>query len=164
MLAALPLIVAVVLIALCVLALFLALRFRLDRKRQLDHGQADYPWTGGGASTVKAVFPGSADTARAASAQAIRNLGGQDISVIGSSITTGWTGSMWTNIPKWQAYQLSIVIENEEANPLHLLCCARPRKAWAASLNWSWWYVWGGNRSDELAERLSEEIARLTLV
>ena len=122
------------------------------------------PGVGSGASTVTAIFQGTTDTARAASTQAIRNLGGRDISLIGSNITTGWVGSMWTNIPQWQAYQLAVVIEDEEANTLRLLCCARPRKAWAAYLCVSWWYVWGGNRSDELAERLSQEITRLTLV
>lgn len=164
MLAALPLIVAVVLIAICVVALFFALRFRLDRKRQLDRGQADNPWLGTGASAVTVTFRGTVDTARDASTQAIRNLGGQSISFIGSNITTGWIGSVWTNIPRWQAYQLSVVIEDEGPNPLRLLCCARPRKAWAAYLCVSWWYIWGGNRTDEIAERLSQEIARLTLV
>jgi hypothetical protein len=163
-LSAWPLIAAVILVAVGVAIILLALRSRLDRKRQLARGKPDNPWSGSGASTVTAIFRGTADAARTASTQAIRHLGGQDISLNGSSVITGWIGSMWTNIPQWQAYQLSVVIEDEEANPLHLLCCARPRKAWAASLCWTWWYVWGGNGSDELAQRLSQEIIRLTLV
>jgi hypothetical protein len=128
-----------------------------------DRLHPDNRWVGGGSSTVTADFPGTAAAARVASTKAIQNLGGQDISLIGSSITTGWMGSMWTNIPQWQAYQLSVVMENEEGNPVHLLCCVRPRKAWAAVLNLSWWYVWGGNRSAQLAQRLSEEIAQLSV-
>ena len=56
--------------------------------------------SGAGASTVTVTFRGTVDTAPDAATQAIRNLGGQDISFIGSNVTTGWIGSVWTNIPQ----------------------------------------------------------------
>src|ERR1700733_11663648 len=121
MLEALPLVIALCLIAVILLISFVVVRLRFDCKIQLERGRPDPPCSGIGVESVLVDFPGSEEVAMEVSTRAIQGVGGRDVSRIGKVIVTGWSGSMWTNIPK--------------------------RQAWAPAMSWSLWCMSGGNRS-----------------
>lgn len=115
----------------CLVVLIVPLRYRWDRKVQWERGRTSPVWTGL-AAMVSEAFVVSPDAAISLAGEAIKAVGGKDVSVV-NDMVTGWTGSMWTNFPPWQAYQLVIEVRHHAGDEHEFVCGARPRKMWSLS-------------------------------
>ncbi len=126
-----------------------------DRRLSLRAGRGDAPWIGAQArwAAVETAVP--ITQAVGVARDAIRQAGGRDLSVNGDSIVVGWIGTVFTNLPQWQQYELAIVISPASNGGTQFICCARPR--------FSTTFL-GGSRSYEIVSILESEIESLARV
>jgi hypothetical protein len=71
------------------------------------------------------VLPVAAGEAQRLARAAIERLGGRDITAA-DTVTTGWVGSVLTNIPGHGEYQLIVVVADADGGA-QVRCAARPR-------------------------------------
>ena len=64
----------------------------------------------------------------------------------------GWVGSVWTNVARWQAYEVAVEAIAQANGTTKLVCCARPRFSFA---------YFGGAMSQRLAAELHDAVVRL---
>jgi hypothetical protein len=100
---------------------------RMDRKLLVDVGKPDAPWSGAGAAWLPVDTDLSPERALRIARSAIIQLDARDVRTIGNHTVVGWVGSIWTNIPRWTAHEVAVVIIAQPDGATQLVCCARPR-------------------------------------
>lgn len=79
-------------------------------------------------------------------------MGGRGVETVSGAMVTGWVGSVFTNLPQWQQYQLAVTLWLAPNGATVFTSCARPRFGTA---------LLGGSRSQRLATSLKDELVRL---
>jgi hypothetical protein len=141
---------AVILVFFGVFGLFGLIIFtRTDRKLKADLGKPDAPWAGAYASALPVDTDLSPETALEIARQCIVQLRARDVRTIGGHTAVGWVGSVLTNVPQWQAYEVAVVILVKPDGMTQMVCCARPRFSIA---------YFGAAKSRDLAGQLQQAV------
>jgi hypothetical protein len=111
---------------------------RMDRKLLLDVGKPDAPWSGADAAWLPVDTDLSPQRALRIARSAIIQLDARDIRTIGNHTVVGWVGSFWTNIPRWTAHEVAVVIIVQPDGETQLVCCARPRLRLLVGISREW--------------------------
>ncbi len=124
-----------------------------DRKLAVLSGrQRKPPWSGSNTSSahvLAAVPPGKAPQI---ALRALTVVGGRKPTLVSEWEAVAWIGSWWTNVPRWQAYQLDVFVSEGPDGLTCFTCSARPRRV----MSWA-----GITQSQKLVARLSQEVGRL---
>lgn len=123
-----------------------------DRKLLIQVGRPTPPWSGNYAAAFPVRAAVTPDRALVVARQAIGHLHAHDVQTFDHHTVVGWVGSIWTNLPRWQAYQLAVVVIGQSYGTTELVCCARPRFSLA---------YFGGSMSRELASDLQQAVSSL---
>jgi hypothetical protein len=145
-------------------AILIPVRLRLDRKWRMRRGLADPPWTGRRARSVWSIVPAlDPGIVISLAGRTLQEMDARDVSVPYEGVVVGWTPSMWFNIPRFEAYELAVVVGQLRVDGLYCLCCARPRKMWSWVVNEIGGF-WGANRAFEQAIDLSQRLMQAAAV
>ncbi len=123
-----------------------------DRRLAVRAGRASPPWTGSNARWAQFAHPMPLDTAVRLATDAISNMGGRGVEAVSGVMVTGWVGSVFTNLARWQQYQLAVALSWAPDGSTVFTSCARPR--FGATL-------FGAPKSQRLAASLQDELLRL---
>jgi len=127
----------------------LILGVRTDRKLMVDLGKPDAPWSGTYAASIPVDANVAPDEALTIARRAVAAVQAHDLRTLGNHTAVGWVGSIWTNLPRQQAYQVAVVVEAQPDDLTQLMCCARPRFSLA---------YFGAGMSQEWAGRLQKAV------
>lgn len=127
----------------------LILGVRTDRKLRVDLGKPDAPWSGTYAASIPVDANVALDEALKIARRAVEAVRAHDVRTLGNHTAVGWVGSIWTNLPRQQAYQLAVVVVAQPEDLTQMICCARPRFSLA---------YFGTGMSQEWAERLQRAV------
>ena len=87
--------------------------------------------------------------------QAVTVVGEHKPALVSDWEAVGWIGSWWTNVPRFQEYQLDVFVSEGTDGMTCFTCSARPR----------WVMSWAGfTQSQRLVARLCQEVERLIAV
>jgi len=125
---------------------------RTDRKLLLQVGRPDPPWSGNYAAALPVRAYIAPDRALEVARKAIGHLHASEVQNVDHHTVVGWVGSVWTNLPRQQAYELAVVVVAQPDGTTELVCCARPRFSLA---------YFGGSMSRELASDLQQAVSAL---
>ena len=123
-----------------------------DRKLDMEIGKIDAPWLGSNTSSMQVNLFVKSEIALDIAKCAVAKAGGWDITVIGQATVVGWIGSVWSNLPRSQSYQMAIVFCEASIGEIQFLCCARPRSKAA---------LMGLKRSLELVSKLQNALLEM---
>jgi hypothetical protein len=83
----------------------------LDRKYLLEHGEASLASTDGRTYLATPVtFSGSREEAIRLAAQALSAMRAKDLCTVDESTVVGWVGTMWLNVPAFEAHELAVQV------------------------------------------------------
>ena len=123
-----------------------------DRKLKVDLGRPDAPWSGNYAASRELDTLHTPHDAIGLARQAVLRLSPRNVVTVGDHSVIGWVGSVWTNVARWQAYEVAVVAIAQANGTTKLVCCARPRFSFA---------YFGGAMSQRLAAELHDAVVRL---
>jgi len=121
-----------------------------DRKLRVDLGKPDAPWGGNYAAWLPVEAEISTEAALRIAREAVQGLRSRQVRTIGDHTVVGWVGYLWTNVARWQAYELAVVVVSQPGKTTQMICCARPRFSIA---------YFGGARSRELAAGIQRAVS-----
>lgn len=124
-----------------------ALVFASDRRRGLGKtSQVDPAWS------TSVTLPTSGEIAKRLAERALTMIGCKSIAHPDTEVIVGWIGRAWTNVPRYQQYEVVVRYTSNGSNETLVECSARPRFATA---------IFGVSRAQKLQERVCQEIASL---
>jgi hypothetical protein len=124
-----------------------------DRKLAVLSGrQRKPPWSGSNTSSAQVLAAVPLDKAPQIAFRAVTIVGTGKPALVSDWEAVGWIGSWWTNVPRWQAYQLDVFVSEGPDGLTCFTCSARPRRV----MSWA-----GITQSQKLVARLSQEVERL---
>jgi hypothetical protein len=127
-----------------------------DRRLAVLSGrQRKPPWSGSNTSSAQVLAAVPLDTAPQIALQAVTFVGERKPVLVSDWEAVGWIGSWWTNVPRFQAYQLDVFVSEGPDGLTCFTCSARPRRV----MSWA-----GITQSRKLVARLSRIVERLTAV
>jgi hypothetical protein len=132
--------------------LLLVVTTRTDRKLLVQLGRSDAPWLGAYAASMPVEAAVAPDVAIGLARRAVVALRASDVTLVGDHTVVGWVGSIWTNMPRRQAYELAVVVTGRSEGLTQFLCCARPRSMLA---------YFGASMSQEWATRLQRAVVEI---
>jgi hypothetical protein len=126
-----------------------------DRRLAVLSGhQRKPPWSGSNTSSAQVLAAVPLDSAPRIALRAVTVVGERKPVLVSDWEAVGWIGSWWTNIPRFQEYQLDVFVSEGADGMTCFTCSARPR----------WVMSWAGfTQSQRLVTRLSQEVERLSL-
>jgi hypothetical protein len=101
--------------------------------------------------TASASFPIPFPSAINVASQAMSAIGARGVEVIDGRAVVGWVGSVLTNLPKWQQYEVAIDVARSPDGGTRFAILARPRFAYA---------LYGSQRSEQLRGQLQAQVMR----
>jgi hypothetical protein len=121
-----------------------------DRKLAIRSGRW-HPASDNADFTVFASVPIPFSSAINVASQAMSSIGAKGVEVIDGRAVVGWIGTVFTNLPKWQQYEVAIDVTRSHDGRTRFAALARPRFAIAA---------FGSRRSEQLRGQLQEQVMR----
>ncbi len=125
-----------------------------DRRLAVRAGRADAPWRGYPAFSLPVETSVAPEHALAIARRAVAMTGGSAIELVEPTTVIGWIGSVWTNAPQKQQYELAVAVMAGTGGGIEFVCCARPRFSSAA---------FGAAKCQLLAELLQSAVVSLAL-
>lgn len=124
-----------------------------DRRLALLSGrQRKPPWSGSNTSSAQVLVGIPLDEAPQIALQAVTVVGRRRPALVSNWEAVSWVGSPWTNIPRYEEYQLDIFVSEASDGKTLFTCSARPRQV----VSWA-----GVTQSQRFVARLCQEVERL---
>lgn len=125
-----------------------------DRRLAVRTGRGYRPRRGPNAFAIPVETSVVPQRAMAIARRAVVMAGGSDVDVIEPATIVGWIGSVWTNAPQKQQYELAVSVMEGTGGGVVFVCSAQPRFS-AALL--------GAGRSRQLAELMQSAVVSLAM-